>query len=730
MRKFYLSALFASVFTAMTFAQTPGQDKSVLLSATVQSNPPEITISWQAISGATAFNVYRKAKTDVAWGTAVATGLAGSSTGWTDNSVQTGTGYEYRVTATGTTTAYGYIYSAVELPEAFYRGKILLVYDTVSTAGLTAEINRWISDVEGDGWEVIKIPVHQDDAVTDVKSRILAEYNYDKENVRSVFIFGRVPVPYSGNIAPDGHSDHVGAWPADGYYAELTGAWTDITVNNTGASQERNKNIPGDGKFDQSAFPTDLELETGRVDMRNLPAFSLSETQLLKNYLDKNHAYRNKLFNTVNRALIDDNFTSYGEGFSASGWRNFAVLCGSSNIVTTDYFNTMKTGSYQWSYGCGAGSYTSCAGVGNTSNFVNDSLQSIFTMLFGSYFGDWDSPSNNILRATLANGSTLTNCWSGRPFWHFHHMGLGDRIGYSAMRSMNNSSTIYDANNSARGIHMAFMGDPTLRAHIIAPAQNLVASYLDGKAVLSWTASQDSVAGYHIFRKTGATSQYEKINTQVITSTVFTDSCLIQPGIYTYMVRAVRLETTNSGSFYNMSTGIADNLHNPDFNPLVAGFSIVQNGSQVSITNTSQNATDFQWDFGDGNSSTQQEPDHNYANDGNYTITLIASSACESDTITAQVNVNTVGAARFIPIATATVYPNPSDGILYVDINNMGNTVYTITVIDVMGKTVHRSEALGTKTRLNLSELGNGTYYLLIGNNENLLKRKIIIQKP
>ena len=49
----------------------------------------------------------------------------------------------------------------------------------------------------------------------------------------------------------------------------------------------------------------------------------------------------------------------------------------------------MKTAPYQWSYGCGAGSYTSCSGVGRTSDFAADSLQSIFTILAGSYFGDW-----------------------------------------------------------------------------------------------------------------------------------------------------------------------------------------------------------------------------------------------------------------------------------------------------------------------------------------------------
>lgn len=729
MRKFYLVTLFAFLFVFKMFAQTAGQDKSVLLSATVQNNPPQITISWQLIGEATAFNVFRKAKNDNSWGTAVATGLAGTSTSWKDNNVQPGIGYEYRVTATGTATANGYIYSAIELPEVYNRGKILLVYDTISTAGLELEIDRWVGDVEGDGWEVIKIPVDQNESVTHVKSRIVDEYNHDKENVRSLFIFGNIPVPYSGNVVPDGHSDHVGAWPADGYYAELSGEWTDVVINNTSASQERNWNTPGDGKFDQAIFPTDLTLETGRVDMRNLPAFSQSETQLLKNYLDKNHAYRNKHFTTINRALIDDNFTGYAEGFSASGWRNFGVLCGASDIVTTDYFNTMENENYQWSYGCGGGYYNSCSGIGNTSNFAQDSLQSIFTMLFGSYFGDWDSPSDNFLRAALASGSTLTNCWSGRPFWQFHQMGLGDHIGYSAMRSMNNSGAVYDGNNSIRGVHMALMGDPTLRAHIIAPVQNFVANYLDRKAELSWDASQDLIAGYHIFRKIGNTAVYEKINPELITSTVFTDSCLIQPGIYTYMVRAVKLETTNSGSFYNMSTGITDTLHSPDYNPLIADFSYAQNGSKISITNTSQNALEYQWNFGDGNTSSEQNPLHDYAIDGIYTITLIASSSCGRDTMTIEVNVSTVGISKSLNSATVNIYPNPTDGILHIEINNLGNTAYSISVIDVMGRTVHRSQASEKKVQLNLSELGSGVYYLLIGNDECLVKRKVVIQK-
>ena len=44
--------------------------------------------------------------------------------------------------------------------------------------------------------------------------------------------FGHVPVPYSGDIVPDGHMpDHVGAWPCDGFYGDMDGTWTDNAVN-------------------------------------------------------------------------------------------------------------------------------------------------------------------------------------------------------------------------------------------------------------------------------------------------------------------------------------------------------------------------------------------------------------------------------------------------------------------------------------------------------------------
>ena len=186
-------------------------------------------------------------------------------------------------------------------------------------------------------------------------------------------------------------------------------------------------------------IPSEVELQIGRVDLSNMPAFTLSESELLRQYLNNNHAFRTKQFTANYRALIDDNFGGFnGEAFGSSGWKSFAPMFTADSIFELDYFSTLSGNNYMWSYGCGAGSYTSAGGIGNTTNFASDSLLSVFTCLFGSYFGDWDK-QNNFLRAPLAQGITLTNAWSGRPHWHFHHMALGENIGYSTWLAYNNN---------------------------------------------------------------------------------------------------------------------------------------------------------------------------------------------------------------------------------------------------------------------------------------------------
>ena len=64
-----------------------------------------------------------------------------------------------------------------------------------------------------------------------------------------------------------------------------------------------------------------------------------------------------------------------------------------------------------------------------------------------------------------------------------------------------------------------------------------------------------------------------------------------------------------------------------DLTPPEAGFSFTPNEAnyrQVNFSNLSFSATDYAWDFGDGNTSTEKAPVHTYQEDGLYTVSLTA----------------------------------------------------------------------------------------------------------
>lgn len=53
-----------------------------------------------------------------------------------------------------------------------------------------------------------------------------------------------------------------------------------------------------------------------------------------------------------------------------------------------------------------------------------------------------------------------------------------------------------------------------------------------------------------------------------------------------------------------------------------ASFTYTSEGREVTFTNTSKNAKTYAWDFGDGETSTEQSPKHTYENYGEYTVKL------------------------------------------------------------------------------------------------------------
>lgn len=542
---------------------------AVQISAVIQTNTPRITLSWPPDPyGAISYKVYRKDKTNTVWGSA--TTLSGSATNYVDNAVSVGASYEYQIVkqAVPGYSGYGYIYAGINAPLTDDRGKLILIVANDNAAALSNELVRLQSDLTGDGWQVIRHDVATNDTPSAVRNLIIADYNADPTRVKSVFLFGHVPILQSGpNLNYDGHMAR--SMPADAYYGDMNGNWS---------------SSPG-------FLPSDVELMVGRVDLFDMPGVDApvpwpSELELLRNYLNKDHNWRHKLIPVTRRALMGDRRGSEdGEATASSGFRNFEPLVGPDNTILADaedaalpedrWMSKLAAGDYLWAYGCGAGDRTALSFLGTNSpsyspyfwvystDVVGQDAHAVFVMLFGSWFGNWDS-TDNFMRSFLATPTMgLAACMAGRPHWFLHHMGLGETIGYDTRLTMNNS-TLYrsQSNEMTRAIYIALMGDPTLRMEPVAPPASLFATRSGANVNLAWSASADANEGYHVYRAASPAGPFTRLTSSTVTSTSFIDTTA-GAGVNTYMVRAVKLQVNPSGSYFNPSQGIFATIAEP-----------------------------------------------------------------------------------------------------------------------------------------------------------------------
>ncbi|MBK9271119.1 MAG: T9SS type A sorting domain-containing protein [Saprospiraceae bacterium] len=605
---------------------------SVRVSAQVDESKPAITLNWILENNEINYVIHRRVLGSTNWGVSLAT-LTGSVSSFRDTTVVRGVAYEYRVRRLGMNiNASGFLTGGIRVPALPPKKSILILVEGRIKDSLQNELSRLISDLENESWHVLREDVPQNYTAIQVRNNIRNLRN-SVPGLTTVFIVGHVAVPYSGNTPWDGHTpDHTGAWPADTYYADIDGNWTDVSVNNNGPARNQNKNIPGDGKFDQSLLPSDADLEVGRLDFFDMPVMGISEIQLLKKYLNKNHLFRTAQIRANHKAVVMDNFNFQGEYFGSTGFKNFVPFFGPDSVINGNYRNSLLTESHLWSYGCGGGTYTSAGGISTSANMAVDSLRGIFTLLFGSYHGDWDS-QNNFMRSSLGSGTILTCAWAGRPGWQFHHMALGFNIGFSARTSMNNNGTQYEVSPTGlRGTHMALLGDPSLNMYPISGPKNLIILEETGQVNLNWTASADATEGYNVYRKSGS-ELYYKIVASDIKDTLYIDRCLPLDSTFDYLVTATKLITNASGSFYMNSPGARNSITINKDHQTKSDLDFVLDYEFVKANSRSTNYNTLIWNLNDYQSSDSAiDYRIDCEVDGAANLQLIASGPCNSDT--------------------------------------------------------------------------------------------------
>ena len=153
---------------------------------------------------------------------------------------------------------------------------------------------------------------------------------------------------------------------------------------------------------------------------------------------------------------------------------------------------------------------------------------------------------------------------------------------------------------------------------------------------------------------------------------------------------------------------------------------IVQN--TVNFTSDIQGATSFLWDFGNGETSTEENPSHVYTMNGVYTVTLTASNECGETVVIGEFAI--VSNSVFENGASdLNIYPNPTSHNVTISLTNNESETLTVEVLDIQGRLVMKDTFNSESFLLQSNRLENGTYLVRILSERNSIFRKLIVAK-
>lgn len=166
----------------------------------------------------------------------------------------------------------------------------------------------------------------------------------------------------------------------------------------------------------------------------------------------------------------------------------------------------------------------------------------------------------------------------------------------------------------------------------------------------------------------------------------------------------------------------------------VANFTYSLNGPNVSFDNTSNayaSATNH-WDFGDGNTSILGEPNHTYADNGAYYVTLIITTHCGADTVGYWIQVTGVGVNDIGDDTLIDLSPNPNNGSFTLQLESTAAfNELSIRIWSIEGKLIDSKQlnASGKTYKGNFNyQLASGVYTLELIIDETSHHKRLVVR--
>ncbi|MGO2357957.1 T9SS type A sorting domain-containing protein [Mesonia sp.] len=162
-------------------------------------------------------------------------------------------------------------------------------------------------------------------------------------------------------------------------------------------------------------------------------------------------------------------------------------------------------------------------------------------------------------------------------------------------------------------------------------------------------------------------------------------------------------------------TIVYDEITDWDFtiNPALSDFTETINDTEVSFTNTSNDYDAVVWDFGDGNTSTNDSPVHNYTATGEYIVTLTTTKCGKSHTKTKSITIANLSLEN-VGMREVRLYPNPASTFISLKWKESYKQV-KISIADLNGKKItHQTANASAEASIDISKLPQGMYFIKI----------------
>lgn len=169
------------------------------------------------------------------------------------------------------------------------------------------------------------------------------------------------------------------------------------------------------------------------------------------------------------------------------------------------------------------------------------------------------------------------------------------------------------------------------------------------------------------------------------------------------------------------------NTQNP-----IPNFTYSSQDPTIFFTDNTTNAGVTFWHFGDGQTSTLQNPVHTYKNNGTYQVKLIVNNGCGIDSISKNVTIVATGIQNNSLENSYLVYPNPSTGKITIEYSSTENLISKSMIMNCLGQIVLTRNLVTTNGKnfetIDISGLSRGMYFVILKVGSNQFTKKIILK--